>query len=90
MEIVSDLSGHVGRKSACSAMAVSRATYYRQITRKKDIGKKTRPAHPLILTETEEKRVLDELHSERFRDSSPSNSSLQMICIRYHARVKKT
>ncbi len=70
MNAVSELSQEVGKKAACGALGVPRATYYRH-TADRPNSSNSRPAPPLALTESEQQRVLDELHSERFWDRSP-------------------
>jgi len=70
MKAVCELSQEVGKKAACDALGVPRATYYRHTANKFKTGS-SRPSPPLALTETEQQQVLDELHSERFWDRSP-------------------
>lgn len=72
MSAVVELSCDVGKKSACEALSIPRATYYRHIEKREDAGENNRPVPPLALAEYEQKQVLDELHSKRFWDSSPS------------------
>jgi putative transposase len=72
MSAVAKLSCDVGKKAACEALSIPRATYYRHTERQEDAGKNNRPVPPLALAEYEQKQVLYELHSERFWDSSPS------------------
>ena len=73
MNTASDLSKDVGRKPACEALQVSRATFYRHMGRKhcpsKDNGSQFIP--PLALAPSEKQTVVDILHSERFRDRTP-------------------
>lgn len=69
MNTVSELSADVGVKSACDALQVPRATYYRYI--KDDTVPHPRPAPPLSLSAQERRTVLDLLHSERFRNVTP-------------------
>ena len=70
MNAASELSQEVGKKAACEALGVPRATYYRHTAARSD-NNTSRPAPPLALTESEQQQVLDELHSERFWDRSP-------------------
>jgi len=70
MNAASKLSLEVGKKAACEALTVPRATYYRH-TSSRPVGCINRLAPPLALTENEQQQVLDELHSERFWDRSP-------------------
>lgn len=70
MNAAGRLGKKVGKKAACNALGVSRATYYRH-TSSMQVETMKRPAPPLALTENEQQQVLDELHSERFWDQSP-------------------
>jgi putative transposase len=63
------LSRDVGKKAACEALEVPRATYYRYQAPNKH--KADRPKPPLALTSQERQAVIDELHSERFQDKAP-------------------
>lgn len=72
MSAVTELCHYVGKKSACEALSIPRATYYRHSEKQGDAGENKRLVPPLALAEYERKQVLDELHSERFWDSSPS------------------
>ncbi len=70
IQAAATLSRDVGKKAACEAMQVSRATFYRQLgpTTKPQVS---RPRPPLALSLSERQTVLDELHSERFQDNAP-------------------
>lgn len=71
MDATVSLSRIIGKKSACDAMALSRATFYRhQGTR---TGTKTcrRPAPPLALSPQERQIILDVAHEKRFWDATP-------------------
>jgi putative transposase len=63
------LSRDVGKKAACEALEVPRATFYRHMNPRKH--KADRPNPPLALTTQERQAVIDELHSERFQDKAP-------------------
>ncbi len=63
------LSRDVGKKPACEAFNVSRATYYRHLNPGKPETRRPRP--PLALSSSERQVVLDALHSERFQDKAP-------------------
>ena len=67
------LSEDVGKKAACNALGIPRPTFYRHhpVKDKPDIQDSERPAPPLALSEHEQQRVLDILHSQRFWDSNP-------------------
>jgi len=69
MEAAGSLSEQVGVQSACSALCVSRATYYRRQQPARSTPDARRP--PLKLTAEESGEVLELLHSPRFLDSSP-------------------
>ena len=70
MEAAVTISRDVGKKPACEALGVSRATFYRRSAPTLKPGV-VRPAPPLALTAEEKTVVLEELHSERFRDVAP-------------------
>ena len=73
MNAAIDLSGEVGKRPACEALGVSRATFYRQ-QREKPVeaqGKDDRPVPPLALTPVERQTISDLLHAERFQDKAP-------------------
>jgi putative transposase len=59
-----------GAKSACAALGVSRATYYRD--RRPQRTPRVRPRPPRALRDDERQRVLDTLNSERFVDQPPA------------------
>lgn len=60
----------MGRKSACEALDIPRATWYRKKDNKPE-KKQKRPTPPLALDAAERQKVLDILHSERFQDKAP-------------------
>ena len=76
MTVVESLGKTVGVKTACEALTVPRATFYR--TRARAIGE-TKPSdakqapkrNPRALSAEERQDVLDHFHSERFIDSAP-------------------
>ena len=72
------LSSTVGKKSACQALQVARATYYRHQSSKPQIQAR-QLAPPLALTEQERQMVIDTLHSDRFCDLSPYQVYAQLI-----------
>ncbi len=69
MQAVSELGGRVGVRQACDALSVPAASYYRW--RRPNTERSPRPAPPLKLSASEERQVLDVLHSERFVDHAP-------------------
>ena len=57
MSAVAELSCYVGKKGACEALSIPRATYYRHTENREDAGKNNRPVPPLALAECEQKQV---------------------------------
>ena len=70
MEATSTLSEVVGVQAACSALDLSRATYYRH-HRPKPRSERKRPRPPLALAPEEREAVLEVLHAPAFVDRSP-------------------
>ena len=70
IQAAATLSRDVGKKAACQAMEVSRASFYRHLN---PVAKPeaSRPRPPLALSQFERQAVLGELHSERFQDKAP-------------------
>jgi len=70
---VASLSDTVGKKSACEALAVPRATFYRHTNGKRPMAENDnrRPTPPLALSPKERQAVLDVAHEKRFWDASP-------------------
>ncbi len=68
-----ELTSCVGVKSACIAMGVNRATFYRYNSGSSlsKVAQIARPKPPLSLMDDERQVLLDILHSERFIDQSP-------------------
>lgn len=74
IQMAKQLSPDVGKKAACDAFMIPRATYYRYEYREEnhiEIAIKERPAHPLALSIEERQVVIDILHSDRFVDDTP-------------------
>lgn len=73
MRAVLALSNEVGKKPACDALQVPRATFYRQLKVKPQPADthRQRPAPPLSLSPEERQTVIEVLHSERFWDDTP-------------------
>ena len=71
MDAVASLSKMVGKKTACEALAVPRATFYRHLDRENKGGCHHRPAPPLALSPEERQAVLDVAHEKRFWDATP-------------------
>jgi len=61
-----------GISAACAALGVSRARYYRQLQAAVPPRPRGGGAQPRALSQEERQAVLDELHSERFRDTAPA------------------
>ncbi len=70
IEAAAELAPRTGIRSACSALGVSRATFYRWQAPERSIPA-SRPRPPLALSEIERRSVLDVLHCERFVDAAP-------------------
>ena len=67
------ISHDVGKKPACEALGLSRATFYRHMDRQVSSSQTNslRPVPPLALSQAERQTVVDILHSERFQDKAP-------------------
>ena len=70
MNTAGSLAEDVGIKSACDALAVPRASFYRWRDRSSQKNN-YRPAPPLALEDEERKGILITLHEERFVDQAP-------------------
>jgi putative transposase len=70
MRVIETARGTMGTVAACDALAVSRASVYRQ--RQPARPPATRPAPPRALAPRERQGVLDTLHAERFLDHAPA------------------
>ena len=70
MPAVKDLAEGVGVASACDALTVPRATYYRWLKPKSE--SKRRPTPPRALRAEERREVRDVLNSEQFADHAPA------------------
>lgn len=71
MNVACTLSQAVGKKAACEALTVPRATFYRHMSPKSTQIEKSRPDPVLALTKKEKGTVIKVLHSERFQDKAP-------------------
>jgi putative transposase len=71
MASVGSLSKFVGKKGACDALTVPRATFYRHHGEKKAAPVGQRPAPPLALSTAEREVILNTAHEQRFWDVSP-------------------
>ncbi len=83
------LSQDVGKKAACEALTVPRATFYRHMSPESSQGEKTRPAPVLALIKQERDTVIDILHSERFQDKAPRQVYATLLDEgQYHCSVR--
>ena len=74
MNAASVLSREVGKRAACEAIGVPRATFYRHLDSKEVLpsaDNSSRPDPPLSLSCGERQEVIDILHSEKFQDKAP-------------------
>jgi putative transposase len=73
INLAEQLSPYVGKKPACEALQVPRATFYRHQGSKirSENNSTQRPAPPLALSDKERQAVIDVLHSEQFCDDAP-------------------
>ena len=74
---IAELAPQIGVRDACDAVGVAQASYYRRHRhspapqRPAPIPHRDRP-QPRALARPSEQAILDELHSERFVDMSPT------------------
>jgi len=68
MKATALLAHDVGVRTACSALDVSRAGFYRWKTPGKEVPRST---PPLALSPAERSEVIDILHGDRFIDKAP-------------------
>jgi putative transposase len=72
MKMTDSLAKDVGIKSACNALVISRANFYRwKNQREKPEKRYVRPVPPLALSSKEQQQVLDILHNKQFVDKTP-------------------
>ena len=71
-QAVEELTPLVGTRPACKALGVAPATIYRRRRPPEARLKSPRPKPARALSDAERQSVLDELHSERFVDTSPA------------------
>jgi transposase InsO family protein len=73
ISLAEQLSVHTGKKAACDALQVPRATFYRyHIAKKRHKNNRIqRSAPPLVLSSGERQAVIDILHSDQFCDDAP-------------------
>jgi len=74
---VAELAPRLGVRAACDALGIAQASYYRRHrtrpppARPAPITHRDRP-HPRALSAAEQQAILDELHSARFAEMSPT------------------
>jgi len=66
------LSGQVGKRAACLALGVARASLYRYTQPTGSTTTLPRPSPPRALSDEEKAQVLGQLNSERFMDQAPA------------------
>lgn len=72
MSAAEALSSEVNVRQACHALDIPRASYYRWKHREdKPAQAKGRPVPPLALSENEDQRIMEVLHSDRFINMAP-------------------
>jgi putative transposase len=73
ISLVEQLIPFTGKKAACEALVLARATFYRHQNAKRQPANNSihRPAPPLALSPDERRNVIDVLHSEQFCDDAP-------------------
>ncbi len=77
MNTIIALGNEVGIRTACNALDISRAGFYRWIA---PVTEKTvRPAPPLALSVSERSEVLDILHEDRFIDKAPQEVYAKLL-----------
>jgi len=74
MRAAHTLSLDVGKRPACEALRVPRATFYRRMARPclASPESASRPLPPLALSPKERQIVIETLHSDRFQDKAPA------------------
>jgi putative transposase len=77
MNTVIALGNEVGIRTACNALDVSRAGFYRWIAPATE--KAVRPAPPLALSLSERNNVLNILHEDRFIDKAPQEIYAKLL-----------
>ncbi len=90
MNAAATLGMEVGKKPACEALRVPRATLYRHLSSPPvDPEKARRPSPPLALTSQERQTVVDILHSERFQDKAPHQAyAILLDDGQYHCSIR--
>ena len=71
MDATVSLGKIVGKKAACNAMTIPRATFYRHHEKSTVVDVCQRPSPPLALSHKERQAILDVAHEKRFWDATP-------------------
>jgi len=81
------LSNDTGKKPACEAFNVSRASFCRYLERENQPQENNSesPRPPLALSPIEKQSVLEALYSERFKDKTPFEAYATLLddCVYY-------
>lgn len=91
MNAAIDLSLSIGKRPACEALGLARATYYRNIDKqnKLPVAGHARPVPPMALSLKERQTVIDILHSERFQDKTPYETYATLLDEgKYHCSIR--
>ena len=91
IQMANQLSSDVGKRAACEALLVPRATFYRYQIRENHIESavKKRPLPPLALSWEERQTVVDILHSDRFIDDTTYQIYATLLDEgRYHCSIR--
>jgi len=91
IQMANQLSSDVGKRAACEALLVPRATFYRYQIRENHIESvvKKRPLPPLALSREERQTVVDILHSDRFIDDTTYQIYATLLDEgRYHCSIR--
>jgi len=90
ISLAEQLSSHTGKKAACEALLVPRATFYRHHNAKsRTANNNTRPVPPLSLSDEERQIVIDILHSEQFCDDTPHQVFAKLLDAgQYHCSIR--
>jgi len=88
--LAEQLAAHIGKKTACETLSVSRATFYRHTSYRQPANNSSqRPEPPLALSGKERKTVTDVLHCERFIDDSPYQIYAELLDEgQYHCSIR--
>lgn len=71
MNAAFEISPYVGKKTACEAFDIARASFYRYHSGNTNRKKTSFKRPPLALNQDEKIKILDILHSEKYQDKAP-------------------